>query len=90
MASIEDFVQSPSKDLLNSYKKDHLLKMADYFSAKLPKKLSKDGSLDTLKAQSVQRKVSSVLVDGASAPVGVTSFSDVASPTVKSLIHFLV
>lgn len=42
MASIEDFVQSPCKDLLNSHKRDQLLKVGDYYSVEVSKKLNKN------------------------------------------------
>lgn len=80
MASIEDFVQSPSEDLLNSYKKDQLLKVADHYGVKLLKKSNKDEVLATLKAHLVEEKVLSVLAVGANAPVEMNGFADVASP----------
>ena len=49
MASIEDFAQTPSEELLNCYKKDKLLKVADFYNVELPKKLSKYELLKTLK-----------------------------------------
>ncbi|KAK5879881.1 hypothetical protein CesoFtcFv8_022959 [Champsocephalus esox] len=41
MASIEDFVESPNEDLLRTYKKDQLLRVADYYGLELPKKLNR-------------------------------------------------
>ena len=49
MEFIEDFVQTPSEELLNCYKKDQLLKVADFYNVELPKKLSKEELFKTLK-----------------------------------------
>ena len=49
MEFIEDFMQTPSEELLNCYKKDQLLKVADFYNVELPKKLSKEELFKTLK-----------------------------------------
>lgn len=86
MASIKDFVQSPSDDFLKSYRKDQLLKVADNYSVELPKKLNKSELLVTLKAQLVEEKILAALVGCANTPVEMDSFSDVASLRVSGSV----
>ncbi|XP_030271930.1 uncharacterized protein LOC115581177 isoform X1 [Sparus aurata] len=81
MEFIEDFVQTPSEELLNCYKKDQLLKLADFYKVELPKKLSKEELLKTLKDKLAESGILSGLGDGA--PVSVTDSADKASPVVS-------
>lgn len=80
MASIEDFVQSPSERLLNSYKKEQLLQVADHFGVEVSRRLSKDDLLVTLKARLVEDKILAVRVESEKTPVGMASVSDVDFP----------
>ncbi|CAN9508185.1 unnamed protein product [Ophioblennius macclurei] len=82
MASIEDFVQAPCGDLLDSYTKEQLFQVADYYRVWITKKMNKEELLTTLKGQLVESNILSS-VEGASAPVEVTSLSDVASAGVS-------
>ena len=82
MASIDDFVQSPSDELLNSYKKDQLVKVAEHYDVELSKNLNKDELLATLKHKLVEKEVLPVLVGSLKAPEEMDSVSDVASPRV--------
>lgn len=82
MASIEDFVESPNEDLLGTYKKDQLLRVADHYGLELPKKLNKEELLVEIKAQLVEKSVLSVFL-------GPTSQQSIESGKVSGMVPVL-
>jgi len=64
MASIEDFVLSPDEGVLDSFKKEELLKLADH-GVELSKKFSKAEMLFTLKGHLLEKKVFPVVSEPA-------------------------
>nr|XP_033957166.1 uncharacterized protein LOC117460055 [Pseudochaenichthys georgianus] len=82
MASIEDFVESPNEDLLDTYKKDQLLRVADHYGLELPKKLNKEELLVEIKAQLVEKSILSVFL-------GPTSKQSIESGNVSGVAPVL-
>ena len=87
MASIDDFIQSPSDELLNSYKKEQLMRVADHYGVELPKKVNKEELLATLKHELVEKEVLPVLVGSVEAPIDKDSVSEVASKRVTGPVE---
>ena len=88
MASIDDFVNSPCDELLNSYRKDQLVKVAEHYGVEFPKKFNKDELLTTLKDQLVEREVLPVPVGSFKTPVDEYSVLDVDSTRVTEPVTF--
>jgi len=65
MSSIEDFVMSPDEGVLDSFKIEELLKLADNYGVELSKKLSKTEMLFTLKGHLLEKKVLPVVSEPA-------------------------
>ncbi|XP_033942524.1 uncharacterized protein cep104 isoform X1 [Pseudochaenichthys georgianus] len=82
MASIEDFVESPNEDVLGTYKKDQLLRVADHYGLELPKKLNKEELLVEIKAQLVEKSILSVFL-------GPTSKQSIESGNVSGVAPVL-
>lgn len=71
-----------TEELLNLYKKDQLLEVANHYGVELHKQSKKDVILATLKAHLVEEMVLTALAVGASPSVDMIGFSDV-SPGVR-------
>ncbi|XP_056905675.1 uncharacterized protein LOC130534961 [Takifugu flavidus] len=57
MPSVDEFLRSPTWELLKTLKKEQLLKVAEHFDVECPRPSRKDTILSTLKANLVQQKV---------------------------------
>lgn len=63
MASVEEFVQSPTETLLKCYKKEQLLEVARYYQLEVPEKVRKDVLLNMLKTALRDKKILPVLAE---------------------------
>ena len=85
MSAVDEFLQNPREDLLNTFTKEQLFKVADYFDVEIPSKALKDCILSTIKDHLVQLGVLPAAVESgdavnASTPTLPTVFPQVSPP----------
>ncbi|CAJ1071441.1 uncharacterized protein LOC115247517 [Xyrichtys novacula] len=83
MSAVEDFLQNPMEDLLNTFTKEQLFKVADHFEVKVPSKALKDCILSTIKEHLVQLGVLPAAVEGSDAVSAPTPVLPAVFPQVS-------